>query len=162
MTNTVEAEAAARAKNNAALNDTSPGERESSWQLDVLNDAEYGRWIAVLGAEAIGALSYRFVGGRVVLLTAWVEPAYRRHRVATELIARVLDEIRDSGKKITVICPVVGEFIDRNPQYANLIDAVHPGAGAYPQHGPAKASPDAEIAALERDLTERPGNQRCK
>jgi predicted GNAT family acetyltransferase len=106
----------------------------------------------VLGAEAVGALSYRFVGGRVVLLTAWVEPAYRRHRVATELIARVLDEVRDTGKKITVICPVVGEFIDRNPQYADLIEAVHPGAGAYPQHEPAKATADAELTALERDL----------
>jgi len=84
-----------------------------SWELDVLNDAEHGRWIATLGDEAIAELSYGFVGGRVVLLTIWVDPAYRKKRVATELVSRVLDEIRESGKKITIICPVVGEFIDR-------------------------------------------------
>jgi predicted GNAT family acetyltransferase len=83
---------------------------ESSWELDVLNDAEHGRWIATLGAEAIAELPYRFVGGRVVLLSTWVDPVYRNNRVATELVARVLDEIRESGKKITIICPVVGKF----------------------------------------------------
>ncbi len=157
MTVNLEAEAAAREENNAALiaalDETSPSEVESSWEIDVLNDAEHGRWIAALGPEAIAELSYRFVGGRVVLLTAWVDPAYRKNRVATELVSRVLDEIRESGKKITVICPVVGEFIDRNPEYADLIDKVHPGAGAYPRHKPAEGGHDKELAAIEKDLS---------
>jgi uncharacterized protein len=46
---------------------------ESSWELDVINDAERGRWIATLDADAIAELPYRFVGGRVVLLTTWVD-----------------------------------------------------------------------------------------
>ena len=70
--------------------------------------------------------------GGVVLLSTWVDHAYRDHRVARELVARVLDEIRESEKKITFICPVVGEFIARNPEYLDLIDKVHPGSGAYP------------------------------
>ncbi|MEV0428128.1 GNAT family N-acetyltransferase [Micromonospora sp. NPDC050495] len=134
MTIDREVGAAARAENNAAiiaaLGGSGLGEKESSWELDVINDAEHGRWVAVLGAEAIAELSYRFVGGRVVLLTTWVDPAYRNHRVATELVSRVLDEIRESGKKITIICPVVGEFIARHPEYTDLIDKVHPGSGA--------------------------------
>jgi predicted GNAT family acetyltransferase len=151
-----ETEASAREENNAALiaalDRPSLSEVESSWELDVLNDAEHGRWVAALGPEAIAELSYRFVGGRVVLLTTWVDPAYRNHRVAAELVSRVLDEIRESGKKITVICPVVGEFIERNPEYADLIDKVHPGAGAYPRHEPAGVGPDEELSAVERDL----------
>ena len=157
MTTNVEAEAATRKKNNAALiaalDRTRPVEGEASWELDVVNDAERGRWFAAIGAEAVAELSYRFVGGRVVLLTTWVDPAYRHHRVATELIARALDEIRPTGKKITVICPVVGEFIARNPQYLDLIDKVHPGSGAYPQHGPEGAADDQyQITAFEDDL----------
>ncbi|MFJ8782362.1 GNAT family N-acetyltransferase [Streptomyces sp. NPDC102476] len=152
-----EAEASAREENNAALIAALDGSRlsevESSWELEVLNDAEHGRWVAALGPEAIGELSYRFVGGRVVLLTTWVDPAYRNHRVATELVSRVLDEIRETGKKITIICPVVGEFIERNPEFADLIDKVHPGAGAYPEHESAGVGPDEELTAVERDLT---------
>jgi hypothetical protein len=112
----------ARAENNAvliaALEDTGLSEVESGWELDVLNDAEHGRWFATLGAEAIAELPYRFVGGRVVLLTTRVGPASRNDRVATEPVSRVLDEIRESGTKITVIRPVGGEFIARNPEYA--------------------------------------------
>jgi len=156
MTINLEAEAATREENNAALiaalDQTEPSEVESSWELDVINDTEHGRWIATLGADAIAELTYRFVGGRVVLLTTWVDPAYRRNRVATELVARVLDEIRESGKKITIICPFVGEFIDRNPKYADLIDKVRPGSGAHPKHEPAEVGHDEELTAFQRDL----------
>ncbi|WP_204078930.1 GNAT family N-acetyltransferase [Planotetraspora phitsanulokensis] len=152
----LEAEAATREENNAALiaalDQTGPSEVESSWEFDVINDTEHGRWIATLDADAIAELTYRFVGGRVVLLKTWVEPAYRGKRVATELVARVLDAIRESGKKITIICPFVGEFIDRNPEYADLIDEVRPGSGAHPKHEPAEVGHDEELTAFHRDL----------
>ena len=156
MTINVEGEAVAREENNAALiaalDKTGLSEVESTWDLDVLNDAEHGRWIATLGADAIAELPYRFVGGRVVLLSTWVNHAYRNHRVATELVSRVLDEIRESGKRITIICPVVGEFIARNPEYLDLIDKVHPGSGAYPKHAPVGVQEDEQLTAFERDL----------
>ncbi|MGW7824566.1 hypothetical protein ACWGLF_42375 [Streptomyces puniciscabiei] len=74
----------------------------------------------------------------------------------------MLNEIRESGKKITIICPVVGEFIARHPQYLDLIDKVHPGSGAHPQHQPAhgpdhqhgpagEPDDDRQIAALEHE-----------
>lgn len=157
MTNNFEAEASARNDNNAALiaalDDAGPSEADSSWQLDVLNDSEHGRWVAALGDDAIAEVSYRYVGGRVVLLTTWVNPAYRKHRVAAELVSRVLDEIRDSGKKVTIICPVIGEFIHRNPAYADLIDKSHPGSGAYPKGKPAEAGPDGKLSSVEHDIT---------
>jgi predicted GNAT family acetyltransferase len=153
MTN-LETEETKREERNAALIDALGGSAyrdvESSWDLDVINDVERGRWIAALGAEAIAELTYRFVGGRVVLLSAWVNRAYRNHRVATELVARVLDEIRESGKKITIICPVVGEFIARNPEYLDLIDHVHPGSGAFPPH---HADHQEKSVAFEHDMT---------
>lgn len=157
MTIYLEAEVATREENNAALiaalDTEGLGEVESSWELEVTNDAEHGRWVAILGTDAIAELTYRFVATRVVLLSTWVDHAYRNHRVATELVARVLDEIRESGKKITIICPVVGEFIARNPDYLDLIDKVHPGSGAYPQHEPVGDHGDAQLTAFERDLS---------
>ncbi|MGH8965171.1 MAG: N-acetyltransferase, partial [Actinomycetes bacterium] len=76
----------------------------------------------------------------------------RHNRVAEELIARALDDVRESGKKITVVCPVVGEFIARHPEYLDLIDKVHPGSGANPGHNPADGDHDEELATFERDL----------
>lgn len=158
MTTTVRPEESNREDGNAGftavLSTNGTGETESSFQLDVINDLERGRWDATLGGDAIGELTYRFVGGRVVLLSTWVNPAYRNRRVATELIHRVLDEIRDTGKKITIICPVVGEFIARNPGYIDLIDTVHPGSGAYPhENHTGDPGDEQQLAALTQDLS---------
>ncbi|MGM7423112.1 GNAT family N-acetyltransferase [Cellulosimicrobium sp. CpK407] len=155
MTTTVEAEAVSREESNAALiaeMDKYRSDVESDFVLDVINDTERGRWIAALGADAIGELSYRFVGGRVVLLTTWVNHAYRNRHVATELIARVLDEIRETGKKITIICPVVGEFVARHPQYADMIDKVHPGSGAFPRPASEPPGNARQLASFEHDI----------
>lgn len=151
------AEAVTREENNAALvaalDAVDHDDVVSGWELDVINDVEHGRWVATLGAEGIAELTYRFVGGRVVLLSTWVDHAYRNQRVATELVGRVLDDVRDSGKKITIICPVVGEFIARNPEYLDLIDPVHPGAGAYPQGDGSADGRAAQQTTFEQDMT---------
>ena len=88
---------------------------------------QYGAWI---GTEQIGDLTYKLVGNRVVLWSTAVLPAYRRRGVATELIARALDDIRRSGKTVTVVCPIVWEVINRHPQYRDLVDSKHPGVTA--------------------------------
>jgi GNAT superfamily N-acetyltransferase len=80
---------------------TNLDEIRSGWDLDIANDVEHGRWEAIVLNDTIGEISYRFVGGRLVLLSTWVDRLYRQQRIATELIARVLDEIRDSGNTQT-------------------------------------------------------------
>ncbi|MFD5215456.1 GNAT family N-acetyltransferase [Microbacterium sp. NPDC058345] len=157
MATTLEAEATRRAANNAALitemTASDHTENPSDYELTIVNDAERGRWIAVLGAEGIGELTYRYVGGRVVLLKAWVDHSYRNHGVASELVAYALDEITRMGKKITIICPVVGTFISQHPEFADLIDARHPGSGASPAMPEAAPRDDeSEIAEFEKDI----------
>jgi predicted GNAT family acetyltransferase len=94
----------------------------------VVNDEENGIYEAIVGDTAIGGVPYSIVGdGRVVLLGTSVYPDYRNQGVGTELIRRVLDEMRTRGKTVTVMCPVVRTFIDHNPDYADLVDPRHPG-----------------------------------
>ena len=124
----------------------------SAWEFEVLNDPEHGRWEAILNEDAIAELPYRFVGGRVVLLPTWVSEPYRNQGIATELIARALDEVRFSGKKITIICPVVGQFIARNRQHEDLVDGRHPGEGAGVPGAQRPGDEDDELTEFERDL----------
>jgi predicted GNAT family acetyltransferase len=51
----------------------------------------------------------------------------RRQGVPTELIRRVLDDVRAQGKTVTIFCPIVRTFIENNPAYADLVNAEHPG-----------------------------------
>ena len=88
---------------------------------------QYGAWV---GGEQIGDLTYKLVGNRVVLWSTAVLPAYRRRGVAGELIATALDDIRRTGRTITIVCPIVWEVINRHPQYRDLVDRTHPGVTA--------------------------------
>lgn len=61
------------------------------------------------------------------MITTNVVPEFRGRGIATELIADALDDIRERGRRVTVLCPVVAAFMEGNPQYADLIDPEHPG-----------------------------------
>lgn len=102
--------------------------RGPAFDFAVVNDEKAGIYEAIVGDREIAGLPYNVAGeNRLVLLATSVFPEFREQGIATELIRRVLDDLRARGKTVTVMCPVVRTFIDRNPEYADLIDPEHPG-----------------------------------
>ena len=76
----------------------------------------------------IAGLTYNVASeDRLVLLATAVFPEYRKQGIASELIRRVLDDVRKGGKTVSIMCPIVWAFIERNPEYADLVDPTHPG-----------------------------------
>ena len=81
----------------------------------------------------MAGLTYDVAGdGRLVLQATSVFPEFRKQGIATELIRRVLDDVRAQGKTVTIMCPIVRTFIENNPEYADLIDPEHPGVTRVP------------------------------
>jgi predicted GNAT family acetyltransferase len=99
----------------------------SDYDVTVQHLPDQRRYAAWINPIQVGHLDYKFVGKRIALLSTEVTPEYRHHGVATELIGATLEDIRTTGKKITVICPVVRAFINHYPQYEDMIDLEHPG-----------------------------------
>ncbi|MGW5459494.1 GNAT family N-acetyltransferase [Streptomyces sp. NPDC003996] len=100
-----------------------------AFDFHVVNDEKTGIYEAIAGDTAIAGLPYNEAGDdRLVLMATSVLPEYRRQGVATELIRRVLDDVRVRGMTVTITCPIVRTFIEHNPEYADLIDPQHPGA----------------------------------
>lgn len=99
----------------------------ADYMFTVVHDEDEQAYKAVFGGDQIGYLSYQPVGERVALRSTAVLPEYRDHGVAAELIAKALDDIRASGKTVTVMCPIVRTVIDHHPQYEDLVDKEHPG-----------------------------------
>jgi predicted GNAT family acetyltransferase len=99
-----------------------------AFDFTVVNDERAGIYEAILGDREIAGLPYNVAGrDRLVLLATSVFPEYRKQGIATELIRRVLDDVRARGKSVTIMCPVVRTFIEHNPEYTDLIDPEHPG-----------------------------------
>ncbi|HEY4269328.1 MAG TPA: GNAT family N-acetyltransferase [Galbitalea sp.] len=61
-------------------------------------------------------------------MAAAVFPEFRGQGIATELIRRVLDDVRAHGKTVTIVCPIVRTFIERNPEYTDLVSPKQPGS----------------------------------
>jgi predicted GNAT family acetyltransferase len=104
------------------------GNQHQPVDFSVVNDERTGIYEAVAGDTKIAGLPYNTIGGdRLLLLATSVFPEYRNQGVATELIRRVLDDVRAHGKTVTIMCPIVRGFIEHHPGYADLVDPVHPG-----------------------------------
>ena len=99
-----------------------------AFDFDIVNDEKTGIYEAIVGDTEIAGLPYNVAGDdRLVLLATSVFPEFRKQGIATELIRRVLDDVRAQGKTVTIMCPIVRTFIEHNPAYADLIDPEHPG-----------------------------------
>ncbi|NMO55249.1 N-acetyltransferase [Actinoplanes sp. TBRC 11911] len=113
----------------ALIDEVIDGPHTPAFDFDLVNDDKAGVYEAVVGDKAIGGLPYDVVAdGRLVLFATSVFPEFRKQGVATELIRRVLDDVRARGRTVTAVCPIVRTFIEHNPGYADLINSEHPGA----------------------------------
>jgi predicted GNAT family acetyltransferase len=113
----------------ALIDEVSEEPHAPALDFAVVNDEKAGIYEAVVGDREIAGLPYHVAGdGRLVLLATSVFPEFRKQGIATELIRRVLDDVRAQGRTVTVTCPIVHAFIERNPEYADLVDPEHPGA----------------------------------
>jgi predicted GNAT family acetyltransferase len=99
-----------------------------AFDFEVVNDEKAGIYEAIAGDRVLAGLPYNVAGdNRLVLLATSVYPEFRKQGIATELIRRVLDDVRAQGKTVTIMCPIVRTFIENNPEYAGLVDSKHPG-----------------------------------
>ncbi|WP_431278675.1 GNAT family N-acetyltransferase [Leifsonia poae] len=101
---------------------------DPEFDFAVVRNDESGIYDAIVGDREVAGLTFNVAGDdRLVLLGTSVFPEFRKRGIATELIRRVLDDVRAQGKTVTILCPIVRTFIDNNPEYADLIDSEHPG-----------------------------------
>ena len=95
---------------------------------EFVNVEKAGNSGAFGGDREIAGLSYNVADDdRLVLLAISAFPEFRKQGIATELIQRVLDDVRAQGKTVTIMCPIVRTFIEKNHEYAALVDSKHPG-----------------------------------
>jgi uncharacterized protein len=97
--------------------------------ISLVNDEKAGVYSASMrNTTEIARLVYNAAGEhRLVLLATSVVTEFRHQGVATELVRRVLNDVRADEKTITIFCPVVRAFVEHNPAYADLVDPRRPG-----------------------------------
>ena len=91
-------------------------------EIEVHHDPARHAYFARIGELEVGSVRYGEIDGRVVVLTTTVVPEFRGRGIAVELIADSLDDLRQRVGRISVTCPVVGAFMEANPQFADMLE----------------------------------------
>jgi hypothetical protein len=93
--------------------------------MSVRHEPENARFVADADPQAV--LTYvRTAAGTLDFNHTFVPPALRGRGTAAELAAYALSYARDNGLKVVPSCPFVAKFIQRNPQYGDLVAAGAP------------------------------------
>jgi predicted GNAT family acetyltransferase len=80
------------------------------------------RYELVVDGEVVAFVQYNMRGGRILLVHTEVPDAYSGHGYATTLVAGALDDIRRRGLEIVPVCPFVERYIERHPEYDDMVD----------------------------------------
>lgn len=84
------------------------------------NDEKHQYEVQVDGKPA-GLTTYRDQGQVVVMPHTEVDPSYGGQGVGSALVRYALDDIRAQGKQVDPACPFVAAWIDKHPDYADLV-----------------------------------------
>jgi predicted GNAT family acetyltransferase len=75
--------------------------------------------------EEDGAIAYLEFeidsGGWITLWHTEVPPSLRGQGIAGTLARTALEYARDNHLKVDIICPIVADFISKNPEFAPLV-----------------------------------------
>jgi predicted GNAT family acetyltransferase len=90
--------------------------------MDITRNDDSKRYEArdAQGAVA-GFAEFKLTDDLVVFTHTEVDPAYEGQGVGSALVRDALDEVRGSGRKVLPVCPFVKSWIDRHPDYADLL-----------------------------------------
>ena len=89
-------------------------------QVDVRHEVERAQFVA----EANGTLSYlRYMleEGTLDLVSTYVHPKVRGHRVGESLVMGALDFARENGYDVIPTCWFVDTVVRRHPRYRDLL-----------------------------------------
>ncbi|MGH7477693.1 MAG: GNAT family N-acetyltransferase [Longimicrobiales bacterium] len=91
-------------------------------RVDVRRNPDRARFESeVDGGTAV--MTYREQDGVLELLHTEVPQLSRRRGIASAIARHALDYARERGFMVKPICPFVVRYIERNPEYADLVPA---------------------------------------
>ena len=90
-------------------------------EMRVVDEPEARRYAAYLGDQLAGFVTYRVGPDRIVLIHTEIDPAWQGKGIGSRLAREVLDSIRGRGLPMTPRCPFIRSFVERHPEYADLV-----------------------------------------
>lgn len=88
----------------------------------VEHDEPGRRYVLRIDGEQVGELGYSVGADRVVMEHTVVDDSRQEKGLGSRLVAYALDDVRSAGRRVVPQCPFVRAYVDRHPEYADLVD----------------------------------------
>jgi predicted GNAT family acetyltransferase len=72
--------------------------------------------------EVLGWIDYLPAGASVILAHTEIAPGHERQGLGSVLVGRALEDLRARGMTVIPTCPFAAAFIQRHPEYADVVD----------------------------------------
>jgi uncharacterized protein len=82
------------------------------------------RYEAIVDGEVAGYVFYQQRDEALVLIHTEVGEQFEGQGIGSRLAAGTLDDIRARGLHIVPVCPFIKSYVERHPEYADLVAAV--------------------------------------
>ena len=92
-------------------------------ELEVADNPAERRYEVTVDGEVAGASYYWDRDGVRIVTHTEVDAEWEGQGVGSRLIAGALDDIRARGLRVTPLCPFTAAYIDRHPEYSDLVAA---------------------------------------
>jgi uncharacterized protein len=95
--------------------------RESEPSVEVVDNPTASRYEAHVGERLAGFVMYRKRPGVVVLVHTEVNDDFEGRGIGGRLASAVLETLRVAGLRVDPVCPFIASYIERHPEYADLV-----------------------------------------
>ncbi len=89
---------------------------------EVHDNPEQLRYDIVVDGNVGGFAQYARRGNRIIFVHTEVDDAYEGQGLGSKLVQGALDDARARGLSVVPLCPFVERYIQRHPEYDDLVD----------------------------------------
>jgi predicted GNAT family acetyltransferase len=92
-------------------------------EIQIVDNPEKRRYEALVDGEVAGYVFYQLREDALVLIHTEVAEEFEGQGIGSRLAAGTLEDIRARGLRIVPVCPFIKSYIERHPEYAELVAA---------------------------------------
>lgn len=93
----------------------------SADDVDVRRNDGASRYEIYVDGDRVGVADFEDLGDAVSLPHTEVDPSMNGRGLGGQLVRYALDDVRAQGRKVVPACPFVATFIQRHPEYNDLL-----------------------------------------
>lgn len=93
------------------------------------------RFTISVDGQTVGSAYFEDRDGTRVFYHTEVDNEYEGRGLATILVGEALQATRGAGKRIVPVCGVVAGYVEKHPEFADVVDAPTPEIGDWPARG---------------------------